>query len=140
MRPIFLAIWTFVIFKDQIFFANWSLKFLRMKYLSFHCYFLQLDCLPLVISNNHFLESCTFIIFGALLVSVISSLYEKKWKLFCLSSKKMKFWIFSNKQNCFAYISATKYHSEAVLYSKRTAGYPLSPHIKTFAVVFLQAE
>ena len=35
-----------------------------------------------------------------------------------------------NTQNCFAYNSATKYRSEAVLYSKRTAGYPLSPHIK----------
>ena len=36
--------------------------------------------------------------------------------------------------------SATKYRSETVLYSKRTAGYPLSPHIKTIAVAFLQAE
>ena len=42
-----------------------------------------------------------------------------------------------NTQNCFAYNSATKYRSEAVLYSKRTAGYPLSPHIKTIAVAFL---
>ena len=39
-------------------------------------------------------------------------------------------------QNCFAYISATKYRSEAVLYSKRTAGYPLSLHIKTIAIAF----
>ena len=45
-----------------------------------------------------------------------------------------------NTQNCFAYISATKYRSEAVLYSKRTAGYPLSPHIKTITVAFLQVE
>ena len=45
-----------------------------------------------------------------------------------------------NTQNCFAYISATEYRSEAVLYSKRTAGYPLLPHIKTIAVAFLQAE
>ena len=45
-----------------------------------------------------------------------------------------------NTQNCFAYISATKYRSEAVLYSKQTAGYPLSPHIKTIAVAFLLAE
>ena len=42
-----------------------------------------------------------------------------------------------NTQHCFAYISATKYCSEAILYSKRTAGYPLSPHIKTIAVAFL---
>ena len=39
-----------------------------------------------------------------------------------------------------AYISATKYRSEAVLYSKRMAGYPLSPRIKNIAVAFLQAE
>ena len=45
-----------------------------------------------------------------------------------------------NTQNCFAYNSATKYRSEAVLYSKRTAWYPLSPHIKTIAVAFLWAE
>ena len=38
------------------------------------------------------------------------------------------------------YISATKYPSEAVLYLKRTAEYLLSPHIKTIAVAFLQAE
>ena len=34
------------------------------------------------------------------------------------------------KKNCFAYNSATKYRSEAVLYSKWTAGYPLSHHVK----------
>ena len=42
-----------------------------------------------------------------------------------------------NTQICFAYNSATKYRLEAVLYSKRTAGYPLSPHIKIIAVAFL---
>ena len=45
-----------------------------------------------------------------------------------------------NTQNCFAYISATKYRSEAVLYSKQTAAYPLSPHIKAIAVASLKAE
>ena len=45
-----------------------------------------------------------------------------------------------NTQNCFAYISVIKYRSEAVLYSKRSAGYSLSPHIKTIVVAFLQAE
>ena len=64
--------------------------------------------------------------------------------------KAKQFWVFlekieiviclENTQNCFAYISATKYRSEAVLYSKRTAGYPLSPHIKAIAGAFLQAE
>ena len=45
-----------------------------------------------------------------------------------------------NTQNCFAYNSVSKYRSEAVLYSKRKAGYPLSPHIKAIDVAFLQAE
>ena len=44
--------------------------------------------------------------------------------------KKLEFCLFlENTQNCFAYFSATKYRSEAVLYSKRTAGDPLSSHI-----------
>ena len=47
---------------------------------------------------------------------------------------------FENTQNYFAYISATKYRSEAVLYWKRTAEYPLPPHINTIAVAYLQAE
>ena len=51
--------------------------------------------------------------------------------------KKNRIPIFSkNTQNCFAHNSVTKYRSEAVLYSKQTAGYPLSPHIKTIAVAF----
>ena len=51
--------------------------------------------------------------------------------------KKIEIVIFlENTQNCFAYISATKYRSEAVLYSKRTAGYPLSPHIKDHCCSF----
>ena len=45
-----------------------------------------------------------------------------------------------NTQKCFAYISATKYRSVAVLYSKRTTKYPLTTHIKTITVAFLQAE
>ena len=47
---------------------------------------------------------------------------------------------FENTQNCFVHNSATKYRSEPILYAKRTAGYPLSPHIKPIAVAFLQAE
>ena len=43
---------------------------------------------------------------------------------------------FENTQNCFAFISVTKCRSEAVLYSKRMAECPLSPHIKTIAVAF----
>ena len=56
-------------------------------------------------------------------------------------SRKITISIFSkNTQNCFAYNSATKYRSEAVLYLKRTAGHPLSSPIKTINVAFLQAE
>ena len=47
---------------------------------------------------------------------------------------------FENTQNGFAYISATKYHSEAVLCSKRMAGYPLSPQIKIIGMAFVWAE
>ena len=54
-------------------------------------------------------------------------------------NSKVKFF-FKNTQNCFAYISVTKYRSEVVLYSKRSAGYPLSPHIKAIFVAFLPAE
>ena len=51
--------------------------------------------------------------------------------------KRRKFRIFfENTQKCFAYISATKYRSKAVLYSKLTAGYPLSPYITTINVAF----
>ena len=45
-----------------------------------------------------------------------------------------------NSFGCCVYISATKYRSKAAFYSKRTAGYSLSPHIKTIAVASLQAE
>ena len=66
---------------------------------------------------------------------------ELKAKQFWVFSEKNEIVIFlENTQKCFAYISTTKYCSEAVLYSKRTAGYPLSPHIKTITVAFLQAE
>ena len=45
-----------------------------------------------------------------------------------------------NTQNFFAYNSATKYCSEAILYSKWVTGYALSPQINTIAESFLQAE
>jgi len=62
-------------------------------------------------------------------------------KGFWVFSEKFGISIFSkNTQNCFAYISSTKYRSEEVMYSKRTAGYPLSPHINTIPVAFLRAE
>ena len=43
---------------------------------------------------------------------------------------------FKNTQNCFAFISATKDSSVAVLYSKQIAGYPLLPHIETIAIAY----
>ena len=42
-----------------------------------------------------------------------------------------------NTKNCFAYISATKYPTEDVLYSKGMGGHLLSPHIKIFSVALL---
>ena len=69
---------------------------------------------------------------------LVAELWAKQFWVFYEKSKILIF--FENTQNCFAYISATKYRSEAVLYSKRTPGSPLSPYIKTIAVVFLQAE
>ena len=56
-----------------------------------------------------------------------------------ISRKKMKIIIFPHI-DCYAYISATKYPSEAVMCSKQTEGYPLSPHIKTIDVAFLLFE
>ena len=54
---------------------------------------------------------------------------------------KLKFWMFfKNTQKYLAYISATKYRLEAVLYSKQAAGYPLSPPIKNIVVAFPRAE
>ena len=46
------------------------------------------------------------------------------------------FIFFKNTQSCFAHNSATKHRSEAVLYSKWTAGYLLSHHINTIGVGF----
>ena len=55
-----------------------------------------------------------------------------------LLKKKLNSEVFKNTQNCFAYNSATKCHSEAVLYSKLTTGYLLNTN--TIAAAFLQAE
>ena len=52
-------------------------------------------------------------------------------------SIKMKFWISSKTPK--TVLPATKYRSEAVLYSKQMLSYPLSPHIKAIAVALLQA-
>ena len=48
-------------------------------------------------------------------------------QFWCFFDKIEMLNFFQNIQNCFAYISATKYRWEAVLYSKQTAEYPLSP-------------
>ena len=62
-------------------------------------------------------------------------------KHFWVFFKKIEILIFfENTQNCFAYISGTKYRLEAILYSKLSAVYPLSSHVKAIAVAFLQAE
>ena len=66
---------------------------------------------------------------------------------FVLNTKRplSDIWLLRYKQNsfgCFQENSECKFFlkTEAVLYSKRTAGYPQSPHIKTIASAFLQAE
>ena len=69
---------------------------------------------------------------------LVTELWAKRFWVFFGKNEILKF--FENTQNCFANISATNYHSEAILYSKRTAGYPLSPHKKTINVAFLRAE
>ena len=62
-------------------------------------------------------------------------LLRYKQNSFGCFKKKSELQFFSkNTQNCFAYNSATKYCSEAVLYSKQTAGYPLSLYIKSIAL------
>ena len=58
----------------------------------------------------------------------------------CFFDKIERMNIFKNSKHCFSNISATKYRSDAVLYLKQTAGHPLSSHIKTIVVAFLQAE
>ena len=65
---------------------------------------------------------------------LVAELWLKQFWVFFEKSEILNF--FENTQNCFAYISATKHGSEAVLYSKRTQGSPLSPYLKTIAVVF----
>ena len=80
--------------------------------------------------------------FKKVIEDIMPFVLNTKWPLsdiWLLSYKQISFGCFltivrisilsKNTQNCFAYNSATKYRSEAILYSKRTVGYPLSPHI-----------
>ena len=85
------------------------------------------DILPFVLSTKR-------------LLSDIWLLRNKQNNFGCFQEKTEFQSFFKNTQNCFAYNSATKYCSEAVLYSKRMAGYPLSPHIKNIDITFTQAE
>ena len=55
------------------------------------------------------------------------------WVVF---EKIQNFNFFKKHPKLFAYKSATRYCSEAVVYSKGTAGYHLSPHLKTIVVFF----
>ena len=80
----------------------------------------------------------TWGVFFKLFPSRVHTAHRKLWaKQFCVFFENIKILIFfKNTQNCFVYISATKYRSDVVLYSKRTAGYPLSPHIKNITLAF----
>ena len=78
------------------------------------------------------ISCCSFwAIFGCWVISKTS---------LCVFGKNWNSDIFQYTQSCFAYISATKYRSKTVLYSKRTARYPLSPQINNNALAYLQAE
>ena len=70
--------------------------------------------------------------------NLVAEILAKQFWVFLITIQNKFF--FKNTQTCFDHNSATKYHSEVVLHLKRTAGYPLSPHIKTIAVAFLRAE
>ena len=69
---------------------------------------------------------------------LVTELWAEQFWVFFEKIETLNF--FENTHYSFAYISITKFHSEDVLYSKRTAGYPLSPHIKTITVAYLKAE
>ena len=59
-------------------------------------------------------------------VYLVAKIFRKQFHRFLY----LKISIFSEfTQECFAYISVTKYSSEAILYSKWTGEYPLSPHL-----------
>ena len=68
------------------------------------------------------------------------ALYGFLWLVLSVIKKNAEFLFFTRHPNLFAHNSASKYRSEAILYSKLTSGYPLSPHVKTIAVAFVQAE
>ena len=56
--------------------------------------------------------------------NLVAEIYEEK---FWVLSEECRFSIsLKSQQNCSLNISATKYPSEAVLYSKRTGGYSLT--------------
>ena len=55
---------------------------------------------------------------------LVAELEVKQFLVFFFKRKEIKIF-FENTQNCFAHILAGKYHSDAVLYSKRTGGYSL---------------
>ena len=54
---------------------------------------------------------------------LLAELWAKEFWVFFEQIKVFNF--FENTRNCFAYISETKYRSEAVLYSEQKARYPL---------------
>ena len=100
----------------------------------------KVGCFFKIVKTHHF---CCFI---TQLVKKLQqwSLYEVIEDIlpFVLNTKRplSDIWLLRYKQNGFAHNSVTNYYSEVVLYSKRMAGYPLSPHIKTNVVAFLGAE
>ena len=70
------------------------------------------DILPLVLNTKRPLGDIWLLIY-------------KQNKFGCFIKKIRILIFFKNTENCFAYNSVTKYRSEAILYSKRMAGYKL---------------
>ena len=93
--------------------------------------------------------------FGRFITQLVKKLQQ--WSLyeviedtlpFVLNTKRPlgNIWLLSYKQNSFVcFLIKLKLlifskTPQTVLYSKRAAGYPLSPHIKIIAIAFLLAE
>ena len=84
--------------------------------------------------NWHDLEPFYLILAGKIVQNKISGLrsnlgcapHAQSWVFFQNCQLQIFCCFITQHQNCFAHNSAIKYHSEACLYSKRTAGYPLS--------------
>ena len=124
-------------------FRSWAQmkRYIMFKIQRFCCFITQLVKMLQQWSLHDLIEDILpFVLNTKRPLSDIWLLRYKQYSFGCFWQNRKSWLFFENTQNCFAHNSATKYRSEAVLYLKRTAGYPLSAHIKAIAVDFLQAE